>query len=102
MEKKTAVEWLIKEIYEYEQQSGNSLTFAQMKPLLEQAKEMEKQKIQDLQTKIEDLTAENEQYERELGKIKNIKCPKCGGDSWKHNSCETEVKYCKCGASFYI
>ena len=42
MEKKqTAVEWFIKKLYEYEQQSGNSLTFAQMKPLLEKAKEIE-------------------------------------------------------------
>ena len=47
MEKQTAVSWLIKELYEYEQQSGNSLTFAQMKPLLEQAKEMEKQQIKN-------------------------------------------------------
>jgi len=45
--KQTAVEWLIKKLYEYEQQSGNSLTFAQMKPLLEKAKEMEKQQIID-------------------------------------------------------
>jgi hypothetical protein len=45
MKKQTAVEWLIKKLYEYEQQSGNSLTFAQMKPLLEQAKEMEENTI---------------------------------------------------------
>ena len=47
MKKQTAVEWLIKKLYEYEQQNGNSLTFAQMKPLLEKAKEMEKQQIID-------------------------------------------------------
>jgi Ethanolamine utilization protein EutJ (predicted chaperonin) len=45
MKKQTAIEWLIKKLYEHKQQSGNSLTFAQMKPLLEQAKEMEKQQI---------------------------------------------------------
>ena len=69
MEKQTAVSWLIKELYEYEQQSGNSLTFAQMKPLLEQAKEMEKQKNISLVEWIRENTVEVQDGWQYLGEL---------------------------------
>ena len=45
---KTVVEKLIQTLYDYEQRTKYSLSFAQMKPLLEKAKEMElKQRQED-------------------------------------------------------
>jgi hypothetical protein len=76
MKKQTAVSWLIKELYEYEQQSGNSLTFAQMKPLLEQAKEMEKQQIVD-NSKNNWISVNDrlpEESGRYLGYLTELKC----------------------------
>ena len=74
MKKKTAVEWLIKKLYEYEQQSGNSLTFAQMKPLLEKAKEMEKQQIIDAYNQEICLHLDKEFVPGVFG---GYWCPKC-------------------------
>jgi hypothetical protein len=73
MKKQTAVEWLIKKLYEYEQ-SGNSLTFAQMKPLLEQAKEMEKQQIIDAYNQEICLHLDKEFVPGVFG---GYWCPKC-------------------------
>ena len=71
--KQTAVSWLIKELYEYEQQSGNSLTFAQMKPLLEQAKEMEQQIIDAYNQEI----CSHPDKEFVSGVFGGYWCPKC-------------------------
>ena len=73
--KKTAVEWLIKELYEYEQQSGNSLTFAQMKPLLEKAKEMERQQIIDIDGYQEICLHPDKEFVS--GVFGGYWCPKC-------------------------
>lgn len=74
MEKQTAVSWLIKKLYEHEQQNGNSLTFAQMKPLLEQAKEMEKQQRIDVYNQEICLHLDKEFVSGVFG---GYWCPKC-------------------------
>lgn len=66
--KQTAVEWLIEQYekgIQYNPLEKDGYSNARNK-LIEEAKEMESNLIEQLETKIEDLTAENQSYEREL------------------------------------
>lgn len=40
---------------------------------------------------------------KDKSKLKNSDvCSQCGGDSWRFNNIQSEIKYCKCGADFKI
>lgn len=65
--KQTAVEWLVSQLYRYSFNQPIDLgVWDELRDLAEKAKEMESNLIEQLETKIEDLTAENQSYEREL------------------------------------
>jgi hypothetical protein len=70
--KQTGVEWLVSQLYRYSFYQPIDLgVWQELRDLAEHAKKIESNLIEELYTKIEDLTAENQSFERELNEVKN-------------------------------